>query len=658
MTQDLFSQPTDQDALNLTHAMALQESSNDGKVPDYNLVGDNGTSIGAYQWHGKDQQDAMNSFKSDANSAGLNPNDFSPENQDKVAYAKVISYKNGTYGGKPLDPGQIASTWNSGSPNNWQNHSGTTMINGKEIQYDTPAHVQGVKKYFDQISKQNPVDTTSPNQQTTSNSSGNIGLDTLKGVGDFLFPIAGDIYHDIKGDSNKKFLQQVGDAGLSTLPFIPGLGEVGEGLRGADAAIEGANALSKTGNVFQALHPALKGAITGYGAGIAQNLSSGQDIGQSLMPNMSTLGGAGLGAVSPYIISKVLGPITKNLTQQGAVNAVESNLTDELTRLRSNKNLMANMPNNGRDAISLIANAAHHSYLPEVNGTNFDSEEALKAVDNGIASLGKTRAAALDSMGTTHSLDAIGAKAKAELGSNPFSGQSSKMNNQIDSIIEDIKNALGTKDPITGEIIPRDSITTSELEQLKETQATNSGIYKQTGAIADQNAASSIGNIARDKIEQTAADSGLPHMQEYNQLMKNHYHARTLLQKLGVQTVAGGRLGNMLRGHTAGVVAGLAGNALGGGFMGTIGAALGGESASHFISKIMGDTSLSNPLRNAILDRVATENPELVNEMQRFGKTTGPVAQIMKPKSGLGLKSVGKLSKVLNAGAIRGGVKL
>ena len=145
---------TDMDALNLTHAIALVESGSNGK-PNYNATGDAGTSKGAYQWQ-------PGNFEAAAKSAGLDPNDFSPENQDKVAYSEVKAYKD-----KGYDPGQIASLWNSGSPNNWQNHSGTTTINGQKISYDTPAYVKKVQQHYQQIKGQTPQTPTPDVSQGT-----------------------------------------------------------------------------------------------------------------------------------------------------------------------------------------------------------------------------------------------------------------------------------------------------------------------------------------------------------------------------------------------------------------------------------------------------------------------------------------------------------
>lgn len=154
-TESKQNQPIDQQALNLTHAIALQESGKNGK-PNYDAVGDNGTSHGAYQWQ-------PGNFESAAKEAGLDPTDLSPENQDKVAYYQVKKYKDEGY-----QPAQIASLWNSGSPDNWQNHSGTTVINGKSISYDTPAYVQGVKSYYNELSGNQNTSSGNNNQQPSS----------------------------------------------------------------------------------------------------------------------------------------------------------------------------------------------------------------------------------------------------------------------------------------------------------------------------------------------------------------------------------------------------------------------------------------------------------------------------------------------------------
>jgi hypothetical protein len=148
-----------------------------------------------------------------------------------------------------------------------------------------------------------------PNQQNQSQpqSGWDKALGVAKSVGNFLFPIVGDVGDDISGTSKKTFLQQTGDAALSVLPFIPGLGEEGEAVRGAGAAIEGAGDIADAAKGSGILSKFMgstvaKGAATGYGAGVASNLSQGQGLGQAFMPNVNTIGGAVLGGAAPKIM--------------------------------------------------------------------------------------------------------------------------------------------------------------------------------------------------------------------------------------------------------------------------------------------------------------------------------------------------------------------
>jgi hypothetical protein len=129
----------DRDALNLARSIGLAESGDAGR-PNYNAVGDNGMSKGAYQWYG-------DNFKTMAKAHGLDPNDFSPENQDKVAYRQVKQWKD-----EGLQPWEIAAKWNSGRTTTWKDHKGTTVINGKTVEYDTPAYVARVKQRYLELS--------------------------------------------------------------------------------------------------------------------------------------------------------------------------------------------------------------------------------------------------------------------------------------------------------------------------------------------------------------------------------------------------------------------------------------------------------------------------------------------------------------------------
>jgi hypothetical protein len=82
----------DAGVVNLARAIRKHESGD-----SYTKSGDAGTSLGAYQFNNGHeaipQGGIPSNFKAWATQYGLNPNDFSPVNQDKVAYARVKELK-------------------------------------------------------------------------------------------------------------------------------------------------------------------------------------------------------------------------------------------------------------------------------------------------------------------------------------------------------------------------------------------------------------------------------------------------------------------------------------------------------------------------------------------------------------------------------------
>lgn len=144
----------DAGVVNLARAIRLQESGN-----NYTKTGDAGTSAGAYQFNNGDtpipKGGVPANFQTWAKQYGLDPTDFSPVNQDKVAYARLKDLKD-----QGLTPEQVAAVWNGGMgvKDDWQNHKGTATINGKQVAYDTPAYVSKVINTFQALkSGQTPV---------------------------------------------------------------------------------------------------------------------------------------------------------------------------------------------------------------------------------------------------------------------------------------------------------------------------------------------------------------------------------------------------------------------------------------------------------------------------------------------------------------------
>ncbi len=222
-----------------------------------------------------------------------------------------------------------------------------------------------------------------------------------------------------------------------------------------------------------------------------------------------------------------------------------------------------------------------------------------------------------------------------------LSGESGTMEKQMKAIIQNVKARL-----------KRDVIRPSELEMFKEVQVADSGKYSDTGKIGHSNAASLLADSARKRLETMADESGFPGMREYNQYMKDHYDAIRLLKRLRNQVVKNGRLGNMMRQHAMGTMASVAGGFAGGGFWGTLLAGLGGEVGGNALGKIMGDASLSNPLKDSILKTISRENPAIVQKLLNFTKQKGGNAvQELAPKSS---KIPGLAQNLITKGAIRG----
>ena len=120
----------DPTALTLSRAIRSAETSLDG---DYNSVTkepDGTISKGAYQFNG-------NNFQSWAKQYNLDPNDFSPENQDKLAYMRIKSL---------LDEGksqsEIAAMWN-----------GAKNVGGKMVA-NNPDYAQKIKDNYERLAQQ------------------------------------------------------------------------------------------------------------------------------------------------------------------------------------------------------------------------------------------------------------------------------------------------------------------------------------------------------------------------------------------------------------------------------------------------------------------------------------------------------------------------
>ena len=330
---DAFS-TVDRDALNLTRAIAASESGDPTGKPNYNSSGKSGEH-GAYQW-------MPGNFEAGAREAGLNPADFSPENQDKVAYYQIKKYKD-----QGLQPWEIASIWNSGSKDNWKDHKG---VNKYGVAYDTPAYVAKVKQHYTNLSgSPSPTNIQSLSTQgAIPDEAGALGNQ----IGNRFKNIATAASDAVTGKMKAPLISAplqiagqaaggVGDVINAGLNLIPGFDKVQEVIgKGVQAAAEtplGQSAIKG----YQSLDPEVQKDLAGAG-NIATLLPAGKAVGLAA------------GAVKT---------VAAKTGAKAAEQAVKAEIEAALGTTVKGRGLVQNASKRGFDPVQ---DAIDHKILPQV----------------------------------------------------------------------------------------------------------------------------------------------------------------------------------------------------------------------------------------------------------------------------------------------------
>lgn len=327
----------DAGVVNLSKAIRQQESGG-----NYNAVGDNGTSHGAYQWN-KDH------FSEGAKQFRLDPTDFSPVNQDKVAYAQINAYKEAGY-----SPEQIASVWNSGKKDPTGNQ-GTAIINGKPVNYDTPKYVANVMGYFNQNKSQNPGQAqdsalTNQTQTTESPSVGSFAKNFVQSSANLVGNIGEALLHPINT------IQNIGGAAVGGLQELGG--QDNENTQKFDALKD--FYVQRYGSIDKLLHTAYTdpvglaadiSTVFGIGGGVAGALGKGAELAGA--GNLARTATEASGAIKGAGVAGTLGDVASTLGKGAA-------LTNPLTPLVKGASALLNKTKNLSDVIANPKN-----YTPE-----------------------------------------------------------------------------------------------------------------------------------------------------------------------------------------------------------------------------------------------------------------------------------------------------
>jgi hypothetical protein len=127
------AQQLDQDAVRLAKSIRYTESRDreDAK-------GGSGEA-GLYQW-------MPETWKATTNKYGLDPADFSRENQNKAAYMQIKELKD-----QGVPPDRIAAFWNMGGKALTHGYEGNVGVNKHGVKYDTPAYVRSVQQAYERL---------------------------------------------------------------------------------------------------------------------------------------------------------------------------------------------------------------------------------------------------------------------------------------------------------------------------------------------------------------------------------------------------------------------------------------------------------------------------------------------------------------------------
>lgn len=351
------NQPVDPTALALSRSIRQVESGG-----DYNAIGDNGSSHGAYQFHGSNFQDWAKQY-------GLNPEDMSQTNQDHVAYMRIKSM---------LDEGnsqsEVAARWN-----------GAKMVNGK-YEAINPAYVTKVKNAYMQHS-QNVGQSQDPSQLAP-------GVPALSIASGSATPSNGQpqeqgLSQQLSGRATDAS-QAINDTLAGKINPLSGV------LQTAGAVAGGVGDIVNKG---LELIPGFKGieGLIGQGVGALAQTSAGQSIGKAVQsfsaahPELSKDIGAGFNIATALPIFEGLGAL-KNVALDSASmalkNVAEKGVTKSLTEdvfstLRGAKVLAQNKEGMG----SIIENR----FLPKLrtvgNRTVYDSAEAIAKTSDAIGAI-------------------------------------------------------------------------------------------------------------------------------------------------------------------------------------------------------------------------------------------------------------------------------
>ena len=276
----------------VTLAKAIRKTESNG---DYNAVGDNGDSHGAYQFN-------KGNYAAWAPKYGIDPNDMSPTSQDKVAYGRMKELLD-----KGRSQSEVAAIWN-----------GARLVNGK-YEAINPDYVTKVKgNYESAVQSGNQGYNPTP----YSNPTNGIPLDTRKSIG-VQNP------EDANPTLSSQLVKRTNDIGGVVENTLSGKINPLSGIIQTGGAIAGG--IGDIANKGMEMIPGVKQLenLLGQGVGQLAKTDLGKAVAQNIKsftekhPELSADIGAGFNILTAIPILKGFG-VVKNITMDAASQALKS----------------------------------------------------------------------------------------------------------------------------------------------------------------------------------------------------------------------------------------------------------------------------------------------------------------------------------------------
>lgn len=578
--------PVNPTALSLSRAIRQAEGG------DYNNHGgDAGTSAGAYQWNnGKvalQPGQVPANFRSSAQRFGLNPDDFSPTNQDHVAYEEINhDLKSG------LSQSQIAAKWNSGLITGWENHRGTVTINGQPVHYDTPAYVEKVKNYYlkDSSGQNTPSQgygyVTPPPPPPPAPNAPIAAAPEKRGFFGSLLHGAGDIL----ASAEKPF---IGAAAIPTQALAKVLGKPDPFAQGIPAGLPGlqqrtdvtplkleqkAGDLAQVGSYLVPGGRGVAGAIAGAaGMGLLQGAGSAMSEGKGLAEvgikgaEGAAIGGALAGGTA--LAGAGIRKLGESISGEGQTKAIQGIKDAYSSALNLNASERGFEQRSGKDLAQVLME--NKAPLGRYENGTLDASTAVEKLQTVLDPLNQTAQQLLGKpQGIVKDIDILdlfgGVKKEIQEMKIP---QSEK-----DKAIEVAKTMLEAEVRQHGQIV-----NPQIADEIK--RGFQNTVFKKALTSSDQlqgNTAYIISKQFRKAVEEAVAGTDTAvDLAVLNQQRSDLLDAIKRLTKLdGVRLIKGGRLGNM----AGGVVGAITGASAGLGPLGTLAGDYFGTRAAEFMN--------------------------------------------------------------------------